>query len=320
MPQYLSSFTPCGMLYCSSQPSNAHRIYMSMRASQGNDDGAFREFGYQGAKLYATAMMLARIVELYLRVKEQHEINKLTFALDDKEKEYGVISDLSLTDEERRRRIRVRELAGAGSSKTDLETALAEILGNKFVELIPPWNVFFDDLVNAYPTTPPSYANFKDSTTSGKWLKANHNWGPNAGNLQATLMCGDAPELNDVFVFGSKNESTIQKCTVTSVASLGNNVYELGFSGVTKPVEKDQGFTSNSYPIWGTGRRRFLIEMTVDAQTDANLLADVDSYMQRAVRGTTIWQKAAPANQLGGFQLNGGSNPGKLGFTLLETP
>ncbi len=316
----LSAFTPPGMLYCSEQPSYAKRIYDSMRSAQGNDDGAFREFGYQGAKLYAAAMMLARVQECYLRIKEQHSADTVTFFLEEKEREYKIVPDKSRTDEDRRKRIRTRLLAGVGSSQTDLVAGLTAVLGSDFVQLFSSREVIFADLIAAYSTDPPLYVNYQDPTIPRKWMQAQHNWGPDSGNLIALLVCGNAPVVGDIFVFGSHNETLTQKCTVTTVIPQGNNLYEMNFSGVTKAVEKNQGFTSSSYPVWATGRRRFLIEVSTQASFNNNLMSDVDNYMERSIRAVSNYQKASPPNQVGGFQLNGGSNPGRLGFTLLETP
>jgi hypothetical protein len=290
------------MLTFSSQPTYAKKIYDSMRSSQGNDDGAFREFGYQGAKLYATAMMLGRVQELYKRITEQASPKTVTFLLPEKEKEYGITPNTSQSDAERRFKLGIRYRSGIGSSLSDLTSGLSEVLGSNFLDLIKPSDTDFADLIDNFAIVPPSYAKFQNPTIEGKWLIAQHNWGPSSGNLTAKLICGSAPESGEDYVFGSPTESYTQKCKITNVLSLGNNLYELTFTGVTKAVQEGQGFTSNSYPIWSTGRRRFLIKITAASSKDANIINNTDDYMQRSVRAVTVWEKSVP--QSGGFILN----------------
>lgn len=283
-----------------------------MRSSQGDDDGAFREFGYQGAKLYATAMMLGRVQETYKRITEQSSPNTVTFLLEEKEREYGITPNSSLTDAERRQNLKIRYRSGIGSSLSDLTSGLSEVLGTNFLDLVEPSDAAFADLIDNFAIVPPSYAKFQDPTISGKWLIAQHNWGPDSGALTAKLICGAAPEVGEDYVFGSHTESYTQKCKVISVVNLGNSLYSLGFSNVTKAVQEGQGFTSNSYPIWGTGRRRFLIKISSVASKDGNMIANTDDYMQRSVRAVTVWEKSVP--QSGGFILN--SSP--LNYTLFN--
>lgn len=300
------------MMTFSSQPTYAKKIYDSMRSSQGNDDGAFREFGYQGAKLYATAMLLGRVQELYRRITEQSSPKTVTFLLQEKESEYGITPNTSQDSNERRFKLGIRYRSGIGSSLSDLTSGLSEVLGTNFLDLVEPSDAAFTDLIDNFAIIPPIYAKFQNPTIEGKWLVAQHNWGPSSGNLTAKLICGAAPESGEEYVFGSHTESYTQKCRVTAVLPLGDNLYELTFSAVTKAVQEGQGFTSNSYPIWSTGRRRFLIKITDSASKDANMIANTDDYMQRSVRAVTVWEKSTP--QVGGFVLE--SSP--LSYTLFN--
>lgn len=310
------------MLSFSAQPSNAHKIYISMRSAQGNDDGAFREFGYQGAKLYATAMLLGRIAEMYKRILEQHSPKTVTYLLADKELEYGIVPDTSRTDLERRVRLISRYLSGIGASETDLVSGLAILLGSGFIDLVPPSDPVFADLIDNFSTTPPTYVNYTDSTKAGKWMLADHDWGANSGFLRAVLICGEPPIVGDIFVFGSHNETITQKCVVThvEVITTGEHLgkYLLDFSGVVKPVEANQGFTTSAYPIWSTGRRRFLIGISDDVRLNADTVADMNAYMERSARAVDVWDKSAP--QAAGFRIDGigATQPGLLGFTLIQ--
>jgi hypothetical protein len=263
--------------------------------------------------------MLGRVVELYSRITEQHSPKTVTFLLPDKEKEYGLTPDDSRTEQERRNRLGSRYLAGIGSSQDDLEQGLISILGSHFLEIVPPSDPNFSDLVDNFPTTPPSYANYQDSTRAGKWLLANHDWGSNAGALSATLICGETPVVGEEYVFGSHLETIVQKCTLTSVVATSDpKVFLLNFDGVTKPVEKGQGFTSSSYPIWSTGRRRFLIGIAEEATRNQNEITDTHNYLERSVRAVTCWSFAT--DQLFGFRIGGvgATDPGLLGFTLIQ--
>lgn len=312
MPLF-SSFAPFGMMTFSSQPTYSEKIYDSFRKSQGNEDGAFREFGYQGAKLYATAMMFGRIQELYRRIVEQHSPDTVTFYLDEKEQEYRITPDTSRSDSSRRDRLKSRFISGIGCSEADLDAGLLSVLGTSFQDLVLPSDSSFADLVDNFPTSPPLYANYQDSTIAGKWLVAEHNWGPASGNLTARLICGDPPVADEIYAFGSSNETTTQSLTTQSVISLGDDLYEIEFAApITKPVEQGQAFTSSSYPIWSTGRRRFVIKISADASKNNNLMTDTDNYMDRSVRAVTVWEKSIP--QVGGFVLN--SSP--LNYTLFN--
>jgi hypothetical protein len=312
MPLF-SSFAPFGMMTFSSQPTYAQRIYVTLRASQGNDDGAFREFGYQGAKLYATSMFLGRVQECYSRITEQHSPKTVTFLLPEKEFEYGITPDDSLTDSQRRAALSTRYISGAGSTETELDSGLSQILGSNLIDLVLPSDPIFATLISQFSTTPPIYSNFKNSTIPGKWFIAQNNWGPESGKLIGKLICGDPPIVDELFVFGSHNESTTQALIATEITHLGNDLYEFDFApGVTHAVEEGQGFTTNSYPVWSTGRRRFLIKITEASSKDGNLMSNVNNYMERSIKAVSVWEKSIP--QVGGFVLNVSS----LNYTLFN--
>lgn len=304
MPRY-SAFTPYGMFRFSAEPSTAEKIYQSMRESQGGDDGPFREFGYQGAKLYAQSMGLARVNEYYQRIRDQHNSSKTTFLLSEMEEQYGITPDTSRTEAARRAKLSSRKKAGR-ALEANVRAGLAELLGSDFIDIYTSNHPDFTDLVNNFATTPPAEANFHLPTTSG-WGIAIEDNGPPNNKLRYVAIDSirglasvsvQTFKANEIIVFGSHNGSLIQKAQILNpgvateyIAEYDKYIFEMTLTApLTKAVQAGQAFTSSTFPWFPTGRQHFLIFVKPAVAFNAALVADVHDFMARSVRVSSVWQ------------------------------
>ncbi|HEX2882677.1 MAG TPA: hypothetical protein VHO25_24325, partial [Polyangiaceae bacterium] len=101
MPRF-SAFTPFGQLRFSSKKSHSQIFYESLFAAYGGEEN-FRKTGLQGARLYATAMVLGHARYTLDRAGNQFDPLKVGELLPIQEFEHGIIPPKGATIADRRR-------------------------------------------------------------------------------------------------------------------------------------------------------------------------------------------------------------------------
>jgi len=130
----LSPFTPLGLLRLSAATPTAERFYRSIIAGYGGqfstDEGSLID-----ADAFARARAMARCARDVRRAALQGVPSQSGAVLPLKETEKGIIPDPTATMQERRAELAARSLVSAGSTVSNMETALAALLGADFLAL-----------------------------------------------------------------------------------------------------------------------------------------------------------------------------------------
>lgn len=279
MPQ-LSTFTPCGLLACSSRPSRARAIYDAMVAALGgNYDMA--EGAYHGAKFHAWALELGRVDAEIARLGNQYDPAKITDLLPAVEPEYKLAPGPRDTLADRRAALAVRMRLPEGAALANVEAALSTMLGADFVALV------LDTAPVVYPADPTTRGNWPET-----WLER--------GVYRLTTPAIDAvPEwvgyevvaptarpliVGDIVVATPDNPSIAERLEVQAVSG---STIRLSHS---RPHGVGAYLVTGGVPNWSSSRRHCIVRVSAAAALDAESRRKIHDLMSRVARVVSTWE------------------------------
>jgi hypothetical protein len=305
----LSRFTPMGMLSLSSRPSHAETIFRALKRSQGD---AYASGGPHEAKLYAQAMGLARGQYALERAGNQQFPESATDFFEILEREHGITPRAEDTMAERTAELKARQLLPGGASQTNVENALAELLGEDFVAYRPttttemvlypanlgdsPMNLAPPEVVRKRLVITPAISTGLGAPQQVEYIETK----TEAEDAQLLAHVGD------VLVVGP-GTSTEERVTVTAVTSAVDAEYLT--ATFTKPHPPETLAITAPYPMWMSTKRHSLVVLTAVAAADPEKRRRVHDLMRRIARAVSTWDIVAE------------SEPGQAGpFLLDESP
>lgn len=324
MPLY-SAFTSYGQLEYSSEPSDAEKIYDAARAGYidpktGTATIDLSEGTYHESKLYARALAIADAKATVRRSGNQENPLKAVEALPHHEAELRLPPRATATIDERRAAVAVRRRRSRGNRYEALYEGLSRILGAALIA-IRPIGAHEGTTWPASPATGPGVFVRNDQpakvvrlldpvTTLGAPLTvAYENWDTTQPDIQ--LVKGD------VLAVQPENLGLAEKVTIASVAGVGTaRTLTATFS---KGHDQDASASTGPVPIWWSTLGHMLVVVAHEAALDAELVAQVNEYLERTLKGGTTWSIVEPttpgASTIGPFTL--GVSP--LGAVPIES-
>lgn len=303
MPR-LSCFTPCGLLRCSSAPSNAERIYKSIVRTAGAGKGPDLTPGtYAEARIYANAITLACADRSLEYAGEQGDVNKVTLGIRNLEKSYGIVADTTLPPRARRPLLKLRAKRVRGARRESVVDALRTALGSDFLAYRTTQaseRYVFPASVDMATTR---FANPLPGGIAPKFLKTIDP----IVNLGAPLwvryenLRDDEGELRllkgDVVAIDTGNTSEVERITVAAVSDpttdLGVREFQATFA-----YAHDEGspVTTQPRPVQFSTVRYALVVVVAAAAIDPAKRALVDDVMSRYTRVVDQWAIVQPTS------------------------
>lgn len=305
-----TAFAEFGQFEFSSAPCLAQRVYEAIWANLGDN---YARDGYTDAKIYATAMALARAIRTRDRLEAQLRAETALELLPDREREYGLVVSATATIASRRRALAARMRLPAGDTLGNLLAALVDLLGDGLVAIRTT------DQTDAatYPTTPGSLGNFVLPQVPKRVFQLQNNvsiLGVRAEyilRLDGTVpTTAEMPAVGEVITIEPEHNTQRESVAVIAAGELGGNC--LLAAAFTKAHPAGARIVCGPWPLWVSTKRTTLVRVTEDVTADATLLRHLHDLLARIFRAVSTW---AVANNDGPFLL--GVSP--LGFTPLQS-
>lgn len=292
MPRF-SSFTPFGMLAFSSRHSHGETICRAYVAALGGqystEPGSASE-----ARIYATAMGLARARYTIDRARNQLDPRKTVELLPVREHEYGIIPGLEDTVLDRQAAVAAKMRLARGCSRPELERSLLTLLGDAFVALR---TIGIDD-AEVFPADA-SQQHFADAFTPRKAARIPGRIFPGTRTLsyEAADLHGPAVALEpgDMLTVGPGNTGLVEVVMVTAATA---STFTATFLRVHDP---DSYATTQPFPWWASTVRHVNVVVTDAAAVDPETRRKATDLLDTVLRGVTTWGIVAESAAATGF-------------------
>lgn len=288
-----SGFAPFGLDSFSSRVPLAKRLFDTLWANLNGSGKAtnFARGGYSEAKVFATAMALARWLLLAQRLQEEVDPERVLFLLEAREEEFGVVPPLRATIAERRAALQVQMRLGLGGSYGTLRQALEDTLGVDFVELrqLDP-----GDTVNVPddPSTGPGL--FTEPVGPRYYYRLRNNLsvlGLRSVVIEhldgSTPTDEQVPQPGEFLVVEPEHNVLRERVEVLAAGPVGDTGYLL--ATFTKPHHAGAILTTQPWPYWASNRRHWVVRLTPSAALDAETRRRTHELMGKLVRGVSTW-------------------------------
>lgn len=294
MPRF-SCFTPFGQLRCSSKPSRWESFYRQLVDSYG-ETFDLTVGTHAEAKLYALSCLVAAGYELAEQLHAERDPRKLYKLLRQREREFGIAPDPTLTLEQRRAVIASRMLASSGSSKQAITLALQTLLGAGFVALRTTTSAGGEPGVwpNVSPVTG-AVGVFEPGTNAPKFgltldsVMPGTRWVP-----YFPLSDSERLVVGDVVSLQLENSFYAERVTVNAVQeTYGIPYFQANY---VKPHERAVSITTAPMIAWSSRYRHLLIVVTDDVSNSLRARGQINELMRRIVRASASWSIVTPTS------------------------
>lgn len=313
MPRY-SDLTPYGQLEYSSEPSDAEKIYDASVAAYTDPRTGTPAIDmtigtYHEAKLYARSLALADAQSAVKRAANQDDALKATEGLPHFERKYRITPPHRATLDTRRTKAAARRRISRGNRFEALHEALSTILGSTLIAIRPiapheavrwPANPGAGPGVFVRPERPSQVIRLTApvTLTGAPSTIGYENWDATQPPLQ--LVKGD------VLAVQPENLGLAEKVTIAATAGAG--VSRTLTATFAKAHDQFASASTGPVPIWWSTLGHILVVVTHEAALNAELVAEVDEYLGRALKGGTTWSVVEPSvpgdSMMGPFTLD----------------
>lgn len=317
MPQ-LSCFTPCGQLECSSDDSDAQKIYNALIAAQngkGQNNFDMTVGGHFEASTYARAMAIGAARGAVKRAGNQRNPLKSYDMLPSLEKDYGVLPGVNDTIPKRQANVAARRLLPNGALPWNIAAQLRAVLGTDFLgyypcgssPMIPPSASV--DLTVTPSTMPNLKANAVSAQVLPKWLQlidpvvqVGAAWTVAYGMLDPSVPL--TPLLvGEVVMVQGECGSQREAVTVTAVGTetVGGVVYPAFTATFLLAHDIGATVTNMNFPVQSSTARSALIAVGVGSVYNITKCNAVHAVMARIEREIGQWAIVAATPAGPGF-------------------
>lgn len=285
---HCSAWTPCGLLTLSDEKPLAQAIYESSAAAYGGQIST-EEGSRLDAHLYAQAIGLAAASATIQHAAAQAFPSGLLEMLPVRERELQIVPGPTDTVAERRAVVAARRRLPLPPTRTNIENALRDVLGDDFLELrttsaagafVWPASASATQLHFAAPNAPIKYARLADAVTPGARTVPYQ-----SVSLPMSPQPAPSPDIlvDDVLLVDPENSARSETVTVTAANA--------GAFTATFTQAHDEGClaTTASLPQWQSSKRASLIIVSASAARDPVKRAKVDDIMRRMARAVSTW-------------------------------
>lgn len=307
-----TAFAEFGQFEFSSAPCLSQRIYNALWADLGEQ---YSRDGYTDAKVYATAMALARLLKTQERLDAQILPATTLELLPAREAEFGIVVPATATIASRRAVLAARMKAALGCSLPNLQAALIDLLGEGFVELRTPTA---SEAVK-YPATAGSIGNFVHPRTPRRLFQLRDNLSVLGSATVAILhVDGSVPTDDELplqfetFVVEPEHNVLRERVEIQAIGtdSYGNCLLLANF---TKAHHAGARIVCGPWPLWASTKRHTVVRVSEEAAIDGPTHKAIDALLARLFRAVSTW---SVIGNDGPFLLD--SSP--LDITPLSTP
>lgn len=306
-----TAFSEFGQFEFSGAPCLAQRVYNALWADLGEQ---YARDGYTDAKVYATAMALARMLTTQARLDAQIHPSTALELLHDREVEYGIVVPATATIASRRAELAARMKAALGCSLPNLQAALTDLLGDDFVETRTHTA---SDAVK-YPATAGGIGNFVHPRTPRRLFQLRDNLSllglKSAAilNVDGTVPTdADMPSLGETITVEPEHNTLRESVTVLAAGTAGSACYLQ--ATFTKAHHAGARIVCGPWPLWASTKRHTVVRVSEAAATDGPTHRAIDGLLARVFRAVSTWSVAGDD---GPFELDASY----LDITLLSAP
>lgn len=283
MPRY-SAFTRYGHLRFSSQLSYGELIYKALYNSLGGNYS--NEIGSRAeARIYATAMALARARGQVEKGSNQTDPRRVTDLLPVREQTYGLIPGLHDSIFDRQDALIAKRLLPQGARYTAVTEALDNAIGDDFLFY---WVLTNPVDIATYPNTTLGPCNW---ILPGQEIRVVRLTGA-VSITGSPVSVGYAPidpddlsriEVGDVLIMSTNNIGLAEKVTVTAASP---TAFVATFTSAHDPGDI---CTTAPFPYWITNKQYVFVIITPEAQLDSEKRRKVNQVMKQIMRTWVRW-------------------------------
>ncbi|RYE81376.1 MAG: DUF2313 domain-containing protein [Myxococcales bacterium] len=315
-----SAFSGFGLDGFSGGKPLGEQLYDALWANL-NGNGAVENYGgkgqggYTDAKLYATAMAIARWLTTGRQLEAQIDPDTVLEMLPEREELFGILVPAGATLAERRAALRAAMRRPGDGSYGEIRQALVDLLGAKFVDLrrlpanklvtVPDAPQHGPGLFVEPDSRQQTFRLVADVVSSGQMS----GFLPFAYvNLDGSSVApGERLESNRRFVLEGERSELRERPQVILSTTLDGQAAMTAI--LTKPHSAGATITTRPWPYWVSNRRHWIVELTPQAALEPEVRRVAHRLMARMVRAVSTWSIA------------GGKGPFVLGTSLLgSTP
>jgi hypothetical protein len=297
---HFSAFTEFGLDDFTGEAPLAERIYEALwsNLTGGGRVPNYSKNGYTDAKVYATAMALARWLATAQRLDAQIDPDTVLELLTEREWEHGLVVPANATIAERRAALKAAMAAVPAEGWTfgTMQQALVDLLGSAFVDLrqLPG-----SSIVNTPADPSPGPGNFAAPSVQRKIFRLKENASTFIGsswNWAYEHLDGSAPTdaealaEGELVVIEPEHNTRRERCVVEDDLGLDNTGVRAAAFTFTKTHHAGALITTQPWPYWVSTRCHWIVQLTAAAAVDAETRRRVDELMARMSHATSTWQ------------------------------
>lgn len=276
----LSAFTAFGHLRFSSRPTHGEQIYRDMVRSLGNGANYSEDFDSLAmARVYANAMAFARAKYAVERAGSQFRPDIALELLPALEEEYGIVPDPGDSIEDRRRTVAAFARISRGARKNNVETVMAELLGDDFIAYLP------SDETAVSSNDPESVGIYDAPGTPRSVFQAKHAIMPGTVTVEYEAVTGQRDHLlvGDRVIVEPGSHGRVEAVDVTGAS-------ETTFTATfTKPHDPGATVATGRHPQLTSARRHNVFVLSSTAIRSERLRRKADRAIRRLLRGVSTW-------------------------------
>lgn len=235
------------------------------------------------AKMYATAMLLARVRYSKERCANQVDPHRVVEMLPVREKQYGLVPGRNDTIPQRQTALAAKVRLPQGASYSAVSTALMAAIGDDFLY----YRVTKPGEIQTFPFMPSTGpGNFVRASAPPVIVRLRDGVSKTGVLMFATydpVIPGKFVSPGDTLVISANN---IGLAELVAVTAADEGVFQTVF---TKSHDRGDICTSSYFPYWKSTMSHVTVVVTPEAAVDPEKRRKIDLVMREIMRSITIW-------------------------------
>lgn len=297
----------------SSRPTHGERIYADLCANVGGEKNYSLDWGsLSQARLFASAMLVARVLYTVERAGSQFRPRKAYELLPALEFEYGISPERDGTVSERQNTLAAYARVSRGARRANVQAVLSELLGADFRGYV---TVDKTAAVVSH-ATPTDVGIYKPAGTPRSGFQL----------LDSVPVLGSPRTIRYASVFGASSDPLVDELLVVDPADYDrievvritavDTVAKTFTATFTKPHNAGVLGATGRHPYRMTSKRHNVVVLTSTALRSGRTRRIADRMLRRLLRGISTWslsEEGSTPGSTGPFKVG----EGQLGFTTI---